>query len=58
MLLQLAALIWFIAPWLRELNWKSQIALKRKATDQSRSVHVVIPSAEMVILETDQDVEW
>ncbi|MDH2404844.1 hypothetical protein QCM77_33700 [Bradyrhizobium sp. SSUT18] len=25
-LLQLAALVWFIAPWLKELNWKSQIA--------------------------------
>ncbi|MDH2356713.1 MFS transporter [Bradyrhizobium sp. SSUT112] len=57
-LLQLAALVWFIAPWLKKLNWKSQIALKRKSTDQSRSVHVVIPSAEMVILETDQDREW
>ncbi|MET4278408.1 MULTISPECIES: hypothetical protein [unclassified Bradyrhizobium] len=58
MLLQLAALVWFIAPWLKELNWKCQIALKRKSTDQTISVHVVIPSAEMVILETDQDVEW
>ncbi|MET3909871.1 hypothetical protein ABID59_004228 [Bradyrhizobium sp. S3.3.6] len=58
MLLQLAALVWFIAPWLKELNWKSHIALKRKSTDQSRSVHVVIPSAGLVILETDRDVEW
>ncbi|OSI22316.1 hypothetical protein BST65_27245 [Bradyrhizobium canariense] len=45
-------------PWLKKLNWKSQIALKRKSTDQSRSVLVVIPSAEMVILEADQDREW
>ncbi|MET4348834.1 hypothetical protein [Bradyrhizobium sp. RT9a] len=58
MLLQLAALDWFIALWHKELKWKSQIALKRKSTEQGRSVHVVIPSAEMVILETDQDVEW
>ncbi|WP_354062588.1 hypothetical protein [Bradyrhizobium sp. RT6a] len=58
MLLLLAALVWFIAPWLKESNWKCQIALERKSTDQSRSVHVVIPSAGMVILETDQDVEW
>ncbi|MET3971007.1 hypothetical protein ABIB94_008051 [Bradyrhizobium sp. JR7.2] len=57
-LLQLAALVWFIAPRIKELNWKSQIALKRKSTDQSRSVHVVIPSAGLVILETDRDVEW
>ncbi|MBM7487698.1 hypothetical protein ACVWWI_006744 [Bradyrhizobium sp. USDA 3686] len=45
-------------PWLKKLHWKCQIALKRKSTGQSRSVHVVIPSAEMVILEADQDVEW
>ncbi|MET4328606.1 hypothetical protein ABIB80_004441 [Bradyrhizobium sp. i1.15.2] len=57
-MLLLAALVWFIAPWLKELNWKSQIALERKSTDQSRSVHVVFPSTGMVILETDQDVEW
>ncbi|MGY4364204.1 hypothetical protein ACVW1A_000269 [Bradyrhizobium sp. LB1.3] len=56
--LQLVALVWFIAPSLKELNWKSEIAVKRKSTGQSRSVHVVIPSAQMVILETDQDVEW
>ncbi|MGY4362855.1 hypothetical protein ACVWZR_002033 [Bradyrhizobium sp. i1.3.1] len=55
--LKLAALVWFIAPWLKELNWKSEIALKRKSTGQSRSVHVLIPSAEMVTLEPDQDVE-
>ncbi|WFT97065.1 hypothetical protein QA633_08490 [Bradyrhizobium barranii] len=55
-LLQLAALVWFIAPWPKELNSKSQIALKRKSRDQSRSVHVVIPSTESVILETDRDV--
>ncbi|WP_275172980.1 hypothetical protein [Bradyrhizobium sp. CSS354] len=57
-LLQLAALVRFIDPWLKELNWKSQIALERKSTDQSRSVYVVFPSTGMVILETDQDVEW
>ncbi|WP_409190540.1 hypothetical protein [Bradyrhizobium sp. RDM4] len=56
--LQLAAPVWFIVPWLKELNWKSEMVLKRKSTGQSRSVHVVIPSAEMVILDTDQDVEW
>ncbi|WP_247470301.1 MFS transporter [Bradyrhizobium sp. 45] len=56
--LQLVALVWFIAPWFKELNWKSEIAVKRKSTGQSRSVHVMIPSAEMVILETDHDVEW
>ncbi|MGY4298944.1 hypothetical protein ACVWXN_007039 [Bradyrhizobium sp. i1.4.4] len=38
-------------------NWKSEVALKRKSTDQSRSVRDVIPRAEMVILETDQEVE-
>lgn len=56
--LQLVALVWFIAPWFKWLNWKSEIAVKRKSTGQSRSVHVMIPSAEMVILETDHDVEW
>ncbi|MCK1332929.1 MFS transporter [Bradyrhizobium sp. CW9] len=56
--LQLVALVWFIAPWFKELNWKSEVAVKRKSTGQSRSVHVMIPSAEMVILETDHDVEW
>lgn len=35
-----------------------EIAVKRKSTGQSRSVQVMIPSAELVILETDQDVEW
>lgn len=29
-------------PWLKKLHWKFQIALKRKSTGQSRSVHVVI----------------
>ncbi|MET4315486.1 hypothetical protein ABIC01_008513 [Bradyrhizobium sp. RT4b] len=57
-LLRPAALVWFIAPWLKELNWNSQIALRRKSTDQSRSVQVAIPSAEMVILGADEDVEW
>ncbi len=57
--LQLAALAWFVAPWLlRSLNWKASASIARKRMGDASPVEPAIPPAEISILEADETVEW
>ncbi|MGY4447480.1 MFS family permease [Bradyrhizobium sp. i1.3.1] len=58
-LLQVAALVWFAAvPWLERRKRKAGASVIRQPAGGWNSVEVVIPPAELAILEADDHAEW
>ncbi len=57
--LQLAALLWFIGPWLlRPLIWNTGTSIARGRTGKVRSAQSAVPPTEISILEANESVEW
>nr|WP_249809815.1 MFS transporter [Bradyrhizobium sp. 139] len=56
--LQLAALLWFAVPWLEGLKGKAGALLVRQGSGLWILDEVIVPAAELVIVETAEGGEW
>lgn len=56
--LQIAALIWFVVPWLGPLNWKRATSMAPEWADGRSSLQLKSTPAELLVFEPDEAVEW
>ena len=55
---QILALIWFVVPWLRSLDWRAQASILRDLVNDKVPVEAIIASAEISMFEPHESGAW